>query len=256
MKAVLSNELKLAQVPEDIRQELIQQLQFANPKYLENQRMGRWNRGTPKVLKFYRQAGSSGLYIPRGFMRQLILLCRQRSQPLEIEDCRRTLPDVDLTFRGTLKPFQRAAVNIMLSKDFGTLNAPTGSGKTVMALRIMAVRRQPALVIVHTKDLADQWVERIHSFLAIPRAHVGRIGGGQYNIGKQITVALVQSLYKRADEIAPRIGHLVVDECHRAPSRTFTEAVTAFDSKFMLGLSATPWRRDRLSKLIFWHLGG
>ena len=79
MKAVLSNELKLAQVPEDIRQELIQQLQFANPKYLENQRMGRWNRGTPKVLKFYRPAGSSGLYIPRGFMRQLILLCRQQS---------------------------------------------------------------------------------------------------------------------------------------------------------------------------------
>ena len=51
------------------------------------------------------------------------------------------------------------------------------------------------------------------------------------------------------------IGHLIVDECHRAPSRTFTEAVTAFDSKYMLGLSATPWRRDKLSKLIFWHLG-
>ena len=90
MKAVLSNELKLAQVPEDIRQELIQQLQFANPKYLENQRMGRWNRGTPKVLKFYRPAGSSGLYIPRGFMRQLILLCRQQSHTNHHWNCPNT----------------------------------------------------------------------------------------------------------------------------------------------------------------------
>jgi superfamily II DNA or RNA helicase len=68
-------------------------------------------------------------------------------------------------------------------------------------------------------------------------------------------VALVQSLYKCARQVAPYIGHLVVDECHRAPARTFTEAVTAFDCKYMLGLSATPWRRDGLSKLIYWYLG-
>ncbi len=255
MKAILSNELKLTQVPEAIHQELINRLQFANPRYLENQHMGRWNKNTPKILRFYRRAGSNGLYIPRGFMRQLILLCRQQTECLEIDDRRRILPDVDLTFRGTLKPFQQSAVNIMLSKDFGTLNAPTGSGKTVMALHITAVRRQPTLVIVHTRDLAEQWVDRIQSFLGIPREHIGMIGGGQKSIGRQFTVALVQSLYKCAPEAARQIGHLVVDECHRAPSRTFTEAVTAFDSKFMLGLSATPWRRDRLSKLIFWHLG-
>jgi superfamily II DNA or RNA helicase len=68
-------------------------------------------------------------------------------------------------------------------------------------------------------------------------------------------VALVQSLYKCADETAAHIGFVVVDECHRCPSRTFTEAVTSFDSLYMLGLSATPWRRDNLSRLIFWHLG-
>jgi len=68
-------------------------------------------------------------------------------------------------------------------------------------------------------------------------------------------VALVQSLYKCASEVFRYFGFLVVDECHRAPSRTFTEAVSEFDAHYMLGLSATPWRRDRLSKLIFWHLG-
>ncbi len=74
-------------------------------------------------------------------------------------------------------------------------------------------------------------------------------------VGSKITVALVQSLYKCADEVAENIGFLVVDECHRCPSRTFTEAVSYFDCHYMMGLSATPYRRDQLSKLIFWHLG-
>ena len=143
----------------------------------------------------------------------------------------------------------------MLAKEFGTLSAPTGSGKTVMALYIIARRKQPALIVVHTKDLAYQWVERIDQFLGIPAGDVGFIGGGKKVMGEKITVALVQSLYKCTDEVAPRIGFLVVDECHRCPSRTFTEAVTDFDSHYMLGLSATPFRRDNLTKLIFWHLG-
>jgi superfamily II DNA or RNA helicase len=101
----------------------------------------------------------------------------------------------------------------------------------------------------------EQWIARIGAFLGISSQEVGVVGDGKKRMGDKITVALVQSLYKCAPEIAPHVGHLIVDECHRAPSRTFTEAVTAFDSRFMLGLSATPWRRDGLSRLIFWHLG-
>jgi superfamily II DNA or RNA helicase len=143
----------------------------------------------------------------------------------------------------------------MIKKDFGTLSAPTGSGKTVMGLYLIARRRQPAVVIVHTKDLAFQWIRRIEQFLGIPADAVGLIGAGRKQIGDRITVALVQTLYRCTDEVAALTGHIVVDECHRTPSRTFTEAVGAFDCRYMLGLSATPWRRDRLSTLIFWHLG-
>jgi superfamily II DNA or RNA helicase len=81
------------------------------------------------------------------------------------------------------------------------------------------------------------------------------VGNGKCIIGEKITVAMVQSLYKRTEEVLPYTGHLVVDECHRAPSRTFNEAVSAFDSYYMTGLSATPFRRDKLSNLIFWYLG-
>ena len=192
--------------------------------------------------------------MPRGFMRRLLLISRKLDEPVQIEDQRRSLAQVPFDFSGVLKPFQQTAIQDMLSRDFGTLSAPTGSGKTVMALFIIAQRRQPTLIVVHTKELAMQWAERIEAFLGIPKEQVGSIGGGKKKLSP-ITVALVQSLYKSAAEVAPLFGHLVVDECHRAPSRTFTDAVTAFDCRYMLGLSATPWRRDHLSKLIFWHLG-
>ena len=255
LKIILTNNLRLSGIPSDIRAKLMETLSFPNPKWLENERMGRWNRGTPKVLRFYDKTRGGGLWIPRGYMRQLLLLCRRRGEKYEIDDRRQALPPVDSKFTGQLKPFQQEAVKTMISRDFGVLNAPTGSGKTVMALYIIARREQPAMIVVHTKDLAYQWIERVGEFLGIPADRVGFIGSGKKIIGKKITVALVQSLYKCAEEVSKNVGFLLVDECHRCPSRTFTEAVTDFDSKYMLGLSATPWRRDNLSKLIFWHLG-
>ena len=251
----IANNLRLNNVPADLLTILTEKLEILNPKWLENERMGRWNRGTPQVLRFYDKVGPAGLWIPRGFMRQLILLCRKHDLKYQIDDQRRNLAATNFDFSGTLRPFQQVAVDRMLTKDFGTLNSATGSGKTIMALYMIAKRRQPTLIIVHTKDLAAQWTQRIESFLDIGAAKVGLIGGGKKTLGEEITIALVQSLYKCVEEIAGKIGFLVVDECHRCPSRTFTEAVTGFDSKYMLGLSATPWRRDKLSQLIFWHLG-
>ncbi len=251
----LSNRLLIRGAPDDCYAGLIRTLTIPNPKWLENERMGRWNRGTPKELRFYRRVRGGGLLIPRGFMGQLLRRLRHAGIAYDLDDQRRALPPLDLKFDGRLRPFQENAVQDLVRKEFGTLSAPTGSGKTVMGLHLIAARRQPTLIVVHTKDLAHQWVERIQQFLKIPQAEIGWIGSGKRRPGERITVALVQSLYKCAAEIAPLIGHLVVDECHRTPSRTFTDAVTAFDARYMLGLSATPWRRDKLSKLIFWHLG-
>ncbi|MFC1858403.1 DEAD/DEAH box helicase [Thermodesulfobacteriota bacterium] len=255
MKITLTNKLFLEDIPSTLRNELTENLTIPNPKWIENHRMGRWNRGTPKHLKFYEKGRYGRLYIPRGYIRQLLLMCKRHGESYGIDDKRRQLKEVSLQFQGRLKPFQNQAVKDILKKEFGTLSAPTGSGKTVMALYIIACRRQPTLIVVHTKDLAFQWIQRISAFLNIMASDVGLIGAGKHNVGKMITVGLVQSLYKCADEVSKAFGHLIVDECHRTPSRTFTDAVTEFDSKFMLGLSATPWRRDQLSKLIFWHLG-
>jgi superfamily II DNA or RNA helicase len=251
----VTNHLRLTGLPAELESILTARLRITNPKWLENDRMGRWNRNVPKTLKFYTQTKSGEMIIPRGYARRLILLCREMEIPHQIIDRRRLLAEVQFPFSGRLKPFQQTAVDAVRKKDFGVLNAPTGSGKTVIALALAAYRKQPVSVVVHTKDLLHQWIERIESFLGVSRAEIGVIGGGRNRPGDRITVSLVQSLYSRAGATAEHTGFLIVDECHRTPSRTFTEAVSAFDSQYMLGLSATPWRRDRLSKLIYWHLG-
>lgn len=255
MIITVKNYAYLKNVPDELAEALVERLSLPNPKWLENERMGRWNYKTPKVLKYYRKSPAGGLRIPRGFLPVLLDICAAMDIAYTLDDQRLLLPQVDFHFSGKLKDFQHEAVRAMLKNAFGTLESATGSGKTVMALNLIALRKQPALVIVHTKELAEQWVDRIETFLKIPRPEIGFIGSGKFNIGDKITIAMVQTLYRRAKEVAPKIGYLLVDECHRCPSRTFTEAVTNFHCQFMTGLSATPFRRDHLENLIFWHLG-
>ncbi|MCP3922102.1 MAG: DEAD/DEAH box helicase [Desulfobacterales bacterium] len=254
MDIILKNNIKISDVPQGILKRITNTLTLNNPKYSDNIKMGRWNKGTPEKLTFYTIVGRN-VEIPRGFMRPLINICKEENTQFNIIDKRRALKKISYTFNGKLKDYQVDAVDIMLTKDFGTLNAPTGSGKTVMALYLIAKREQPSMIVVPTKELAYQWTQRIGTFLNIPESEVGLIGCGKDYLGDKITVAMVQSLYKRVEKVSPKIGYVIVDECHRAPSRTFSEALAGFDSKYMTGLSATPYRRDKLSQLIFWTLG-
>lgn len=255
LEILIKNNLRLHLLPPGLFVILKQNLTIQNPKWLENQRLGRWNGTTPESLKFFEETTAGEMVIPRGYARQLIEICRRHSIAFSLNDQRRSLDPIDIPFTGKLREFQEFACSEVMKKDFGTLNAPTGAGKTVMGIFIAAQRKQPCLILVHTKDLALQWIERIESFTGIKTEEIGFIGGGEKKIGREFTVGTVQSVYKCAAEIAPFFGHIIVDECHRAPSRTFTEAVSAFDSKYMLGLSATLYRRDRLTKLIYWFIG-
>jgi len=254
MKIIVENELQIFDLPDALFRKIRDTFTLRNPAYDAAEKMGRWTGNLDEYLRFYAfQDGA--VTIPRGALGLLLYFCKELGIRFEIIDNRRALPEVDFTFTGNLKGYQRQAAKDILSRDFGVLQAPTGSGKTVMALSIIAAHRQPTLIICHSKELLNQWIERIVQFLAIPRAEIGIIGNGKRLIGDKITVGIVNSVYPIAEEIREHIGHLVIDECHRTPSRTFTEAVNVFDCKFMLGLSATPWRRDGLTRLIGWHLG-
>jgi len=229
-------------------------LTYPNPEYSTLSRLGKWTGNTPEKILFYEEEDES-LICPRGFADQAYRICKKFHQNIDIVDKRLELPPVKLFFHGQLKDFQEKAAAAMLKESHGVLSAGTGSGKTVIALSIIAQRRQPTLVVVHSIELMQQWLERIETFLHIPPCESGIIGGGKYKIGETITVGLYQSIRKNIDKLNLLFGHLVVDECHKCPSKTFTEAVAGMRAKYRLGLTATAYRRDGLGDLIYLTLG-
>jgi len=228
-------------------------LTIDNPKYIAAKRYGRWIGKRLKPQLRYYQSEPGGLRFPRGYSNQAVLLCRERMgvEP-EIIDERRKLIEQGFTFLAQLREYQQTAVTAVCSRSFGVLEAGTGSGKTVMALAVVAKRRQPTLVIVHTKELLYQWRERAQEFLGV---EAGLVGDGHFDI-KPFTVAIVNSARKRTAELVPHFGHLIVDECHRVPATLFTDVVSFFDSYYLLGLSATAFRSDAgMTKLIYYFMG-
>ncbi len=243
-----------ADLPEHAVQAIEADLTLPNPKWEQVETYSRSRRRNfqPEFIRFYKRK-SGVLILPRGYIHTL--RHRLKDIPFELIDRTRLLPGVDMGFKAALHPYQASALKDVTGRRFGVLEAPPGAGKTVMALAAIARRKQPALVIVHTKELMYQWFRRSCEFLDIPEGEIGLIGDGKCSIGDRLTIAIINSLYKVIDEVKPVIGHLVVDECHHTPARTFTEAVSLFDSTFMLGLSATPYRRDKLTRIIYFYLG-
>lgn len=159
-----------------------------------------------------------------------------------------------------LRSHQNVAVEASARKDFGVITAPPGSGKTVIALKIIAEKQQPALIIVHRKQLLEQWVERIQAFLGIPKNEIGRIGQGKVKLGKNITVAMIQSLGKQLEkqeieDIHKRFGTIIIDECHHIPAESFRKTISNLTPYYQYGLTSTPFRKGNDGKLIFIHLG-
>ena len=243
----------LANISPPLLQILKSKLTIDNPKYHAAKRYGRWIGKNFQQQLFFYDVDDSGISFPRGYAAQAVKLCKKHlGQGPQIVDNRRLLAEVDFNFQGDLRPYQQEAVKDVLQRHFGVLVAGTGSGKTVMALAVLAERRQPALILLHSKELMYQWQERISQFMGI---QAGLIGDSRFDI-QPVSVAIVNTARKRLNELVPHFGHLVVDECHRVPASLFTEVVKAFDSYYMLGLSATAYRReDELTRLIYLYMG-
>ncbi|RJX31239.1 MAG: DEAD/DEAH box helicase [Desulfurivibrio sp.] len=247
----VSHDCRLSGAPPELLAALRKKLTLVNPKYRDAVRYARWiGKNLKKELHFYSLDGQDILF-PRGFGNQAVLLCRQAGLEVEIIDRRRQLAPIELAFAGSLRPYQDKACSAMLSREFGVLEAATGSGKTVMAAAIIAGRRQPALILIHTKELLYQWQERLRHFLGL---EPGLIGDGAYGV-QEVTVGLIHTVKKHLSELPARFGHIIVDECHRTPSSMFTDIIKEFDCRYMLGLTATPMRRDGLTELIHWYIG-
>lgn len=235
---------------------LRENLNFLNVDYLIK---GKSGRSTYNIEPYFRTLNEKDglVFLPRGFAGKLINHCKEHSISYQFEDKRVKLEPVQFKSIISLDEHQRKAVEATNTKDFGVIVAPPGAGKTIIGLHMIAVRRQPTLIIVHRKQLFDQWIERIQSFLGIPKFRIGKIEGGKCEISSEITVAMIQSLQSEniPEKIYHSFGTILVDECHHIPAKTFREVIIDFHSYYLYGFTATPKRKNKDEDLIFIHIG-
>ena len=233
---------------------LKEELNFANSEFFIKKKSGRNTFETTRYFKLVEETQSE-IFIPRGFIGKLLRFCKESQIEFEFQDNRKLNPAIPFVFNASLRNHQLGVSEVVSKKDYGVIVAPPGSGKTVIGLKIIADKRQPAFIIVHRKQLLEQWTERIEAFLGIPKRDIGIIGQGKSKIGRQITVATIQSLPKHIESVQNQFGTIIVDECHHVPAETFRNTIEKLQTYYLYGLTATPFRKYNDGKMIFTHLG-
>lgn len=233
---------------------LKEELNFANSEFIIKKKMGKKTFGTERFFKLVEETENE-VIIPRGFIGKLIRFCRENQIEHNLLDERKKKDCVSFSFNAQLRDHQKQALKIISKKDFGVIVAPPSSGKTIIGLKIIAEKQQPALIIVHRKQLVEQWIERIETFLGIPKSEIGKIGQGKNKIGNRITVATIQSLPKQIGNIETAFGTIIIDECHHIPAETFRSTIEKLHTFYLYGLTATPFRKYSDGKLIFTQIG-
>lgn len=256
----VGNVIKIKNIPHHLIPEIRRGLIIENPKWLENEKYKRSNKNVPKKLRFVSEDSKT---VPRGYLRQLIKLFKEHNVDYRI---RRNAPPFPIEIESNIsfedRPYGLKAVDKIMLKKTGVLEAPTGSGKTVIAIETICRRKEKTLVIIHTKELQDQWVKRLEKFTNAKEENgdIGRIGGGGKNkIGSKVTVGIINSLRNLTDKdpnhFDKTFGYVIVDECHRVPSNTFSKFLVHINVKYILGTSATPFRTDGLDQVINFFVG-
>ncbi|QKJ33086.1 DEAD/DEAH box helicase family protein [Mucilaginibacter mali] len=261
LSIVLRNEIHIgrAGLPVALIAFLKEELNFANTEYQVKKNINKNTFGIKRYFKLLNETSES-ITVPRGFIGRLLRFCKEQQIEYNFEDQRKKTETIKFKGAITLREYQLAAQQAATKKDFGVIVAPPGSGKTVLSLAITKDKQQPALILVHRKQLADQWIDRVESFLGIPKKDIGRIGQGKNKIGKRITVAMIQSMEKalnaaESPELNNAFGTVIIDECHHIPAETYQRVIGKLNSCYMYGLTATPFRKYNDGNLIFIYLG-
>ena len=204
-----------ASLPPGLTNRLIRLAAFQNPAFYSAQSMRRSTFGIPRIVACAALL-SHHLALPRGCQENMEELLEELGIRLNLRDERNPGHPVEAVFLGKLTEEQEAAADALLQHDTGVLSAATAFGKTVVAASLIAARKTNTLVLVHRRQLMDQWVARLGVFLDLSESVIGRIGGGKRKPSGVVDVAVIQSLVrdKEVDDIVADYGHLVVDECH------------------------------------------
>ena len=258
LTAVLANQVyfEKAQLPQPLMNRLIRLAAFQNPEFYKAQamRLPIWDK--PRII------GCAENYprhiaLPRGCLDATARLLDENGIGLELSDERFAGDSLSLKFAGQLRPDQEKAVKAMMAHDTGVLCAPTAFGKPVTGAGLMAGRGVSTLILVHRTELLKQWQERLRTFLNLEKGDLGAIGSGKRKLSGKIDIAVMQSLTRKGEisDLIEQYGHIVVDECHHISAVSFEHLLRKAKARYVLGLTATPVRRDGQHPIIFMQCG-
>jgi len=227
-----------------------------NPEFYRRQKLRLETYRTPRFVKCYGE-DMSHLHLPRGALDDLQGIFAEANSEMDIIDRRPRFEKLDMHFQGSLRPEQEKALHAALSHDMGVLIAPPGAGKTVMGCFAVATRSVPTLILAHRKPILDQWRTHLMEHLGLKSKEIGQIGGGRKRLSRLVDLAMIQSLERMEDmeDLFSQYGFIVVDECQHIPAYTFERCVKKAAARYILGLTATPHRRDGLQGIIEMQCG-
>src|SRR5216684_7209005 len=247
VRVVISNLVYIEKkgLPSGMLDRLIRIAAFQNPEFYKAQAMRLSTYGKPRVVSCG-ESFPEHIGLPRGCFEEVIRVFKDHGVKTEIQDERTTGQHIDVSFHAELRPEQQDASTQMLAHDQGILSAPTAFGKTVVGAYMIGKRAVNTLILVHRRQLMDQWRERLAAFLALPSGSIGQFGGGKNKRTGVIDVAVIQSLQRKGtvEDFVGDYGHVIVDECHHLSAFTFERVLREVKAKYVLGMTATLTRKD------------
>ncbi len=231
---------------------------FANPKFFELQRMRFSTWSTPRYICCAELSDDGdSMILPRGLLSACMQLAEVAGASVEFTDLRPLSKRIPLKFTGVLLPPQKAALRDLSSQDSGVLVAPPGSGKTVIACALIGRRKLPTLILVHRKQLADQWKEQLIEFTDLEKNQIGTFDTKDTKRKGLVDIGMLQTLGRDHDpeRLLDGYGHIVIDECHHVPAVSFESVLKRIQAHHFIGLTATPYRKDGLERIIAMQCG-
>jgi superfamily II DNA or RNA helicase len=243
-------------LPSSLVAQLARIAAFQNPEFYRAQAMRLATYGKPRIISCA-ELHARHVGLPRGCLDEVTELLRSAGAKVKLKDERHAGERFEVKFLGTLHDIQAAAVAAIEQHDYGVLAATTAFGKTVVGARMIAARGVNTLVLVHRRQLVDQWRERLKTFLSAEDRDIGTIGGGKRKPTGRIDIALIQSLVRNGEvsDVVGNYGHLIVDECHHLSAVSFELVARRSKARYVMGLSATVARKDGHHPIIFMQCG-
>ena len=241
-------------LPAGMVNKLIRLAAFQNPDFYKTQAMRLSTYGKPRIISCAEDFGKH-IGLPRGSLDEALELLRAHGIKADIRNEQYSGIPIETNFKGKLYSIQQEAASDILKRDIGVLSAPTAFGKTTIAAYLIAQRKVNTLVLVHRRLLMDQWSERLKSFLDTDS--IGRIGGGRSDRTGMIDVGMIQSLNQKGvvKDIVAEYGQIIVDECHHVSAFSFEQVLRQVKAKYIVGLTATPVRKDGHHPIIIMQCG-